>query len=422
MVEFWPFAIVGALAVAAAVLMLLSENAIHSALFLIVTMGCIAFLFLLLNAPFLAMIQITVYAGAIMVLFLFVIMLLGAERILPADPGAGTRRFRWFTPAAVVLAVALLFAIGTPLLVGEQEPVPPQPPQVRVVNALTDEGIVDVYADGELIASGLNFGASSTFVEVPEGSHAVSVVPGGADAASASAAATTVTLEPGTTTTLVTHGELGSAVVEVVSDDISSVPDRSTRVTIYNAEPEGPAVSLVDFGSPLVVDDTVVLIDNVAPGARSESIIVPEGTSEWAIVDASNHDTVLDELPAYELRRDTTELFVVSTQQAGDGSVRTVAIPVVTSALAAFGSPRAIGHELFTTYMLPFQALAMLLLAAMVGVIVLTHRETSKRRQAVGRRRVSRPLTNVISAQVGADVTQASGAPAQLPGAETAGK
>ncbi len=69
-------------------MMLISENAIHSALFLILNFACIAFFFLMLNAPFLAMVQITVYAGAIMVLFLFVIMLLGAERVLPEDPPA----------------------------------------------------------------------------------------------------------------------------------------------------------------------------------------------------------------------------------------------------------------------------------------------------------------------------------------------
>ena len=93
MTEVSLFILVGAIAVVAAVMMLLSENAVHSALFLILNMGCIAFFFLMLNAPFLAMVQITVYAGAIMVLFLFVIMLLGAEKlrgsnaISLADPG-----------------------------------------------------------------------------------------------------------------------------------------------------------------------------------------------------------------------------------------------------------------------------------------------------------------------------------------------
>ena len=75
------FGILAVIALSAAVGMVASRNAIYSALFLILNMITIAVLYLVLNAPFMAMVQITVYAGAIMVLFLFVIMLLGAERI-----------------------------------------------------------------------------------------------------------------------------------------------------------------------------------------------------------------------------------------------------------------------------------------------------------------------------------------------------
>ncbi|MBZ0286870.1 MAG: NADH-quinone oxidoreductase subunit J, partial [Anaerolineae bacterium] len=102
--ELWLFIIIGAVAIIAAAMMLISENAIYSTLFLILNFACIAFFFLMLNAAFVAMVQIAVYAGAIMVLFLFVIMLLGAERVLPeAQP-----RFRWLTPAAIILALVFL--------------------------------------------------------------------------------------------------------------------------------------------------------------------------------------------------------------------------------------------------------------------------------------------------------------------------
>src|SRR5256712_9118483 len=60
--------------------MLLARNAVHSALFLIVTQFCVAIFFLILGSEFLFVVQIIVYAGAIMVLFLFVIMLLGVDR------------------------------------------------------------------------------------------------------------------------------------------------------------------------------------------------------------------------------------------------------------------------------------------------------------------------------------------------------
>jgi NADH-quinone oxidoreductase subunit J len=75
---FWPLA---AIALIAAVSMIVQRNTVYSALFLIVTLLSIAGLFLLLSAQFLAVIQIIVYAGAIMVLFLFVIMLLDIRRM-----------------------------------------------------------------------------------------------------------------------------------------------------------------------------------------------------------------------------------------------------------------------------------------------------------------------------------------------------
>ncbi len=102
--ELVAFAIVGAVALVCAVAMITSRSAIYSALFLVLTMGAIAVLYLLLNAPFLAMVQLAVYAGAIMVLFLFVIMLLGAEQA-----GSG-EVVRWQPPAAIALAAVLLAA------------------------------------------------------------------------------------------------------------------------------------------------------------------------------------------------------------------------------------------------------------------------------------------------------------------------
>ena len=76
-VIFWVFA---PIAVASAIGMLTMKNAVHAALFLIVNFFCIAVFYLLLDAPFLFAVQIVVYAGAIMVLFLFVIMLLGVDQ------------------------------------------------------------------------------------------------------------------------------------------------------------------------------------------------------------------------------------------------------------------------------------------------------------------------------------------------------
>jgi NADH-quinone oxidoreductase subunit J len=77
LVLFWVFAPV---AVAAGIGMVLARNAVHCALLLIVNFFCLAVFFLVLGSPFLFAVQIIVYAGAIMVLFLFVVMLLGVDR------------------------------------------------------------------------------------------------------------------------------------------------------------------------------------------------------------------------------------------------------------------------------------------------------------------------------------------------------
>lgn len=96
------FFILSAVAIAAALGMLFSRNAVYSALFLILNFGTVAVFYLLLGAPFIAMAQVTVYAGAIMVLFLFVIMLLGAEQL------KRVHRLDWQQPAALVLALVLI--------------------------------------------------------------------------------------------------------------------------------------------------------------------------------------------------------------------------------------------------------------------------------------------------------------------------
>jgi NADH-quinone oxidoreductase subunit J len=70
------FYIFSAVAVLSALMVIVRRNPVHSALFLVLTFFCVAGIYLLLHAQFIAAIQIIVYAGAIMVLFLFVIMLL----------------------------------------------------------------------------------------------------------------------------------------------------------------------------------------------------------------------------------------------------------------------------------------------------------------------------------------------------------
>lgn len=113
--EFWVFVVVGAVALGSAIAMIMQRNAVHAALLLVINFFSIAVLYAVLEAQFLAVIQIIVYAGAIMVLFLFVLMLLGVAR---DEPWPG--RIRGQRLAAVLvgglLFVALASAVAGPFL------------------------------------------------------------------------------------------------------------------------------------------------------------------------------------------------------------------------------------------------------------------------------------------------------------------
>ncbi len=99
------FGLLGVVVIVTALGMLLSRNAIYSALFLVLNFATVAVLYIILGAPFISLVQITVYAGSIMVMFLFVIMLLGAERLPGSDR---LRRQRWIASILGLVFVAQL--------------------------------------------------------------------------------------------------------------------------------------------------------------------------------------------------------------------------------------------------------------------------------------------------------------------------
>ena len=95
------FFILALISTVSALGMILSRNAIYSAIYLIVNFITVAIFYLLLGGAFIAVSQVAVYAGAIMVLFLFVIMLLGAEKLGQAQTLA------WQRPLAIILGLGL---------------------------------------------------------------------------------------------------------------------------------------------------------------------------------------------------------------------------------------------------------------------------------------------------------------------------
>jgi NADH-quinone oxidoreductase subunit J len=107
-VEIVFFSGLALVAAVSAILVVVQRHAVYSALFLIISMGALAGIYILLQAHFVWVIQVIVYAGAIMVLFLFVIMLLDIRR--EQDPWAAPDRGRILI--AVLLSTVLLVELG----------------------------------------------------------------------------------------------------------------------------------------------------------------------------------------------------------------------------------------------------------------------------------------------------------------------
>ncbi len=100
------FLIVGTIAVASSILVIAMRNPVHSALFLLLTFLCVAVLFVMKSAEFVAAVQVLVYAGGIMVLFLFVVMLINVRHL----PQERVLSQFWKGGLAVGLGLLLLFA------------------------------------------------------------------------------------------------------------------------------------------------------------------------------------------------------------------------------------------------------------------------------------------------------------------------
>jgi NADH-quinone oxidoreductase subunit J len=112
--ELFVFVLAAAMVLGGALGVILRPHPVHAALSLVLTLFGIAVLFVAQGAHFLAVVQVIVYAGAIVVLFLFVIMLLGVDRSedLRVEP------FRVQRPVAIIIGVAIVGLVGTAVLSG----------------------------------------------------------------------------------------------------------------------------------------------------------------------------------------------------------------------------------------------------------------------------------------------------------------
>jgi NADH-quinone oxidoreductase subunit J len=112
-VEVLSFVFLALVAIAAAVTVITHRNTVMSALALAVNLVCVAGFFMLLSAQFISIVQVIVYAGAIMVLILFVIMLLNLREEAKAHPSGRIQRV-----AGPLLAGGLVVVLGRMILAG----------------------------------------------------------------------------------------------------------------------------------------------------------------------------------------------------------------------------------------------------------------------------------------------------------------
>ncbi|HYI45552.1 MAG TPA: NADH-quinone oxidoreductase subunit J [Actinomycetota bacterium] len=121
-IEMVVFGVMFVVALGSSIAMLFAPNAVHTALFLVAAQIALALAFLLQGAFFVAVIQIIVYAGAIMVLFLFVIMLLGVDREEALiDPLPGQRSMAVGLGALLAVEIAYVSWKGATLVSGIED-------------------------------------------------------------------------------------------------------------------------------------------------------------------------------------------------------------------------------------------------------------------------------------------------------------
>jgi NADH-quinone oxidoreductase subunit J len=119
------FYISATVALIASVLAISRTNAVHALLYTIVSLLAVALIFFILGAPFAAALEVVIYAGAIMVLFVFVVMMISS------GPGAARQEHLWMNfrlwvgPSilAIILIIELLYIVSLPPVTGQVNPV-----------------------------------------------------------------------------------------------------------------------------------------------------------------------------------------------------------------------------------------------------------------------------------------------------------
>jgi|TARA_Y100000768_G_scaffold360420_1_gene317634 NADH-quinone oxidoreductase subunit J len=110
LIELLLFAIPASLLILGALIVVFAKNPVHNAMGLVLTLTSLAILYITLNATFVAMVQMLVYAGAVMTLFLFVIMMIGVDK--PEQTKEQIKGQKLLISGTLILLVSIVVFIG----------------------------------------------------------------------------------------------------------------------------------------------------------------------------------------------------------------------------------------------------------------------------------------------------------------------
>ncbi|PJF42603.1 MAG: hypothetical protein CUN50_03630 [Candidatus Thermofonsia Clade 1 bacterium] len=300
----------------------------------------------------------------------------------------------------------------------------PQPPQARFIHAVANAPAVDIYLNDQRVAADLSYGESTGVQRLLAGNYNLLIFaacaeadcPNPLEAGVAPLVALPLTLEPERATAYIVAGTPDDLRLLSVPLDLSPFVEENTfRLTVVHALPNFGALNFIqqDLGDP---SRNVVLAADLSFGEASEMLTLGRGSYDFLVENLGNRVLALRE---YSARNRTHELLIISAAPvpavAGAPSTRPDYIrPAAPLAAHAFGSPQQIGIEMLTTYLLPFQLVALMLLATMVGAIILTREEVIKRER---KRLVVSPAIRRINRAIPINVT-ASRAEKVLPSGE----
>jgi hypothetical protein len=206
-----------------------------------------------------------------------------------------------------------------------------------------------------------------------------------------------VEVNAGEALSLVAVGRVGQPGVAVVvaTEEVAYNDDTdAARVIAVNGLPDRPAVD--------VLNDSLAkeaLVEGLAYGQASAMFEIDKGTYTIGLYPEGDDRTRLAVLQDEELEPNTSVLWVFTEERKPDNSFVDAIVNLETEARPSFGSPTHIGQLLYTRYVLPFEMVALLLLVAMVGAIVLTHETLAPRRRMV--RRLANPPAGLEQPIVG---------------------